>query len=230
MSKLKALILDAGGVLVRPIHGNWNIPARYRDFLGADADTVSSEAYRTACAAEADLLREDIFISGMEEEYARRLEFLRRVGARMHWKISDEAYAALAQDFTWNPDRYIWYADVPIWLPRWSRRMRLGILSDSMPSFRHVVEGHPCAADLHALVISTEIGAGKPDARMYQTAADRLGIAPEECLFVDDREGNLQGARKIGMRALRMNRDAAAPAAEAVRNLEELNAYMEGLF
>ena len=26
----KALILDAGGVLVRPLHGDWNIPARYR--------------------------------------------------------------------------------------------------------------------------------------------------------------------------------------------------------
>jgi len=42
----------------------------------------------------------------------------------------------------------------------------------------------------------------KPDPRIYRLAAERLGIDAEECLFVDDQPGNVDGARAVGMPAL----------------------------
>jgi len=51
-------------------------------------------------------------------------------------------------------------------------------------------------------VLSYEIGAAKPDAIMYQTIANRLGIMPEEGLFVDDSERYTTAAQDIGMRAI----------------------------
>jgi putative hydrolase of the HAD superfamily len=50
-----------------------------------------------------------------------------------------------------------------------------------------------------AIVMSGQVGFGKPDARIYQLAADRIGVLPGECVFVDDLYGNVRGAVVAGM-------------------------------
>lgn len=231
MSKLKALILDAGGVLVRPKDGNWNIPARYRELLGDYALDIPSEKWLEACRAESDVLREDCFVNGISAEYELKLCFMKNIAVRMGWNLPFDSIVALAQDFTYNFDRYLWYDDVELWLGSWHDRYKLGVLSDAMPSFRSVMEDAHCMEYLDALVISTKVGAAKPDAKMYHTICAQLNAAPEETLFVDDRAGNLLGAIRCGIHAVQMCRDDLEPwNGSYVRNLEELNAYMEGLF
>jgi len=39
----------------------------------------------------------------------------------------------------------------------------------------------------------------KPDPRIYRLAVDRLGVDAEDCVFVDDQPGNIEGARAVGM-------------------------------
>ena len=41
----------------------------------------------------------------------------------------------------------------------------------------------------------------KPDPAIYYLALDRFGLRPEEALFIDDREINIEGARAVGMHA-----------------------------
>lgn len=230
MSKIKALVLDAGGVLVHPLFGDWNIPVKYRELLGEFAQDIPGDAWKAACRAEASLLREDIYIKDMEEEYDMRLNFLRAVAARMNWKLSEECFAALAEDFTYNVSRYAWYEDTLPWLKDWHSRMHVGILSDAMPSFPHVVRNHEAYHFIEALVISTEIGTAKPDARMYLEICKKLNVSPEDCLFVDDRVCNLEGAMKVGMRAVQMCRDGLEGwDGDKVHDLTELNHYLEGL-
>jgi len=57
-------------------------------------------------------------------------------------------------------------------------------------------------------VVSCEVGVRKPDAGIYTRAAELVSTPPERCLFVDDREKNCDGARSIGMQAVRFE-DAA---------------------
>ena len=40
----------------------------------------------------------------------------------------------------------------------------------------------------------------KPDPRIYRLATERLGVEPEDCLFVDDQPGNVEGAGPSGWR------------------------------
>lgn len=49
------------------------------------------------------------------------------------------------------------------------------------------------------LILSGDIGIVKPEPRIYQLAADRLNLLPEECVFIDDSESNVVGARAVGM-------------------------------
>ncbi len=41
----------------------------------------------------------------------------------------------------------------------------------------------------------------KPDPAIYYLALDRFGLKPDEALFIDDREINVEGARAVGMGA-----------------------------
>ena len=63
-------------------------------------------------------------------------------------------------------------------------------------------------------VISSEVGLRKPDPAIYELAAERLGVAPATCVFVDDLPGNLKPARALGMATVLHRGDAAATLAE----------------
>jgi putative hydrolase of the HAD superfamily len=68
------------------------------------------------------------------------------------------------------------------------------------------------------IVISGEEGFRKPDPRMYSLGARRIGVEPEECVFVDDLAFNLDPARELGM-AVVHHTDAASTLAELDRLL-----------
>lgn len=55
------------------------------------------------------------------------------------------------------------------------------------------------------VVISSEVGYIKPDAKIYELAAERLGINTKECIFVDDRQQHVDGAINAGMQAILYN-------------------------
>ena len=60
-----------------------------------------------------------------------------------------------------------------------------------------------------AFLSSCWLGLRKPDPRMYERALALLQAAPDEVLFIDDREPNLGPARAIGMRVHRHTTPAA---------------------
>lgn len=57
--------------------------------------------------------------------------------------------------------------------------------------------------DLHdrfdAVVISDQVGLRKPDPEIFLLTAQRLELAPSECVFVDDVARYLQPAHELGM-------------------------------
>ncbi len=57
-------------------------------------------------------------------------------------------------------------------------------------------------------VSSCYVGLRKPDEKIYRLALNLIQKAPEECCFIDDRPGNLEGAAKVGINTVLM-RDVA---------------------
>lgn len=51
-------------------------------------------------------------------------------------------------------------------------------------------------------VLSYELGIVKPHPAMYETIATRLGVLPEEAVFIDDRIEFVTGAHAVGMQAI----------------------------
>jgi epoxide hydrolase-like predicted phosphatase len=69
-----------------------------------------------------------------------------------------------------------------------------------------------------AMVISGEVGLNKPEPEIFRLGAERLGVAPEECVFVDDLRENCEGAEAVGMTAI-LHRGAEGTVPELERLL-----------
>ncbi|MEV0617036.1 HAD family phosphatase [Nonomuraea sp. NPDC050404] len=63
------------------------------------------------------------------------------------------------------------------------------------------------------VVISGEVGMRKPEPRIFHHALDRIGLAGQECVFIDDIEANIVAARALGIAGIH-HRDAATTIAE----------------
>jgi putative hydrolase of the HAD superfamily len=91
--------------------------------------------------------------------------------------------------------------------------VRTGLLSNSWGDALTYDEG--LLEELFdAWVISSEVGLRKPDPAIYELAAERLGLEPAACVYVDDLPGNLKPARALGMATVLHRGDADATLAE----------------
>ncbi|HEX6462405.1 MAG TPA: HAD family phosphatase [Candidatus Saccharimonadales bacterium] len=54
----------------------------------------------------------------------------------------------------------------------------------------------------NAVVLSSEEGIAKPNPIIFERAADRLGVNPSQCLFIDDLPENCAGAEAVGMKTI----------------------------
>jgi len=81
---------------------------------------------------------------------------------------------------------------------------KTGMITNAWDTIRHYMEtGWHIADAFDEVVISAEEHLAKPDARIYQLALSRLGVQPQESVFVDDMEANVRGAQAVGMHAIR---------------------------
>jgi putative hydrolase of the HAD superfamily len=54
-------------------------------------------------------------------------------------------------------------------------------------------------------VFSCDVGLIKPDPAIYKALIDKYGLDPEECIFTDDVQANIDVARELGFRAIRFD-------------------------
>lgn len=62
---------------------------------------------------------------------------------------------------------------------------------------------YPVLDHFDHFVLSYQVGAMKPSARIYEEAVARAGCLPEECFFTDDVPAYVEGARLAGLDAVR---------------------------
>ena len=52
------------------------------------------------------------------------------------------------------------------------------------------------------IVISSDVGLIKPSLDIFELTLDRLGVQPNEAIFIDDRPANTEGAERAGMKSI----------------------------
>lgn len=104
-------------------------------------------------------------------------------------------------------DVRMWTSQDPV-MVAWHRQLKergfkTAVLSNMGDSVRENIDREfQWLRDFDVLVWSYELGIAKPDPAIYRHTLERLNVAPEEALFLDDKLVNVEAAQALGMNAL----------------------------
>jgi len=91
-------------------------------------------------------------------------------------------------------------------LRRIKARFKTGCITNNVPSLQAVGADRPdnlyrreIVEMFDEMIESSKLGIRKPDPRIYELMCEKLGVAPEESVYLDDLGGNLKPARAMGM-------------------------------
>src|SRR6056297_3468943 len=80
---------------------------------------------------------------------------------------------------------------------------KIAICSNTAPKiFRETLQTNEIEDLFDVVVSSSEVKMVKPNPNIYLHTLKELDVEPEEAIFIDDREANLEGARAVGIKPL----------------------------
>jgi len=81
-------------------------------------------------------------------------------------------------------------------------RYYTGLISNAWPDLREYIVEQKFDDAFQHMVISAEVGVMKPEARIYEIALGKAGVSPNEAVFVDDLNENIEGCQAVGMHGI----------------------------
>ena len=197
---MKGLLVDFGGVLTT------NVFESFRAFC--EGEGLDPEAF-IALFRERPEAR-----SALREVETGRItedEFSARIGAMLGLEDSGGLIDRLFAGMTADGEMVAAVRRAK------SAGIRTGLISNSLGEGRYDRSSFPELFD--GVVISGEEGMHKPQPEIYLLGAERVGLPPQECVFVDDLRENCSGAEAVGMTAV-LHRGADSTIAELERLLD----------
>ena len=89
-------------------------------------------------------------------------------------------------------------------------RFKTGAISNAWDGLRQYMIQHKFEDAFDSITISAEVGAAKPEPKIFELALQAAGVPPKAAIFVDDFEANVEAARALGMAAVHF-RDPPRP-------------------
>jgi len=220
---VRTVFFDFGGTLARTWVSDGRTPAElWGRTLGRWGLSVAPEQL-------ADALREtDHELSGQIYRYLGRTpEFwnlfestaLGHLGLR---DPPDELLQLVRREFDQASRGTLFEETRPVLFELQRRGVALGVISNHNDALREILAFHGLLRPFATVTYSQEVGAEKPDRRVFDLALARAGCAAGEAIHVGDSwAADYLGAKAVGMRAIWLNRRGRSPpeACESVSDL-----------
>jgi len=182
----RILLLDIGMVLVglnfQPL------AERMKALAGVQPDELQT------ALTQGNLVR--AFETGQISGRDFHAEVCRRLGSDIPWEEFLEAWYSIF-DRPIIPDEMLGALahSLPLWALSNTNKLHFDFMMRRFTFLRH----------FQGFVLSHEVGALKPDARIFLAALERIGAPAGDILFVDDQEANVQAARDLGIDAFQFD-------------------------
>jgi len=96
-----------------------------------------------------------------------------------------------------NPEMLAWQKQLK------AKGFQTGILSNMGDTvMESILDAFEWVQDFDVLIWSYQHNLAKPEPEIYHLLLEKLGTAPEETLFLDDKLVNIEAARKVGIQGL----------------------------
>jgi len=177
---IKAVFFDLGGVIVRT---EFQAPRQQlAERLGMEYEDLNRVVFDSDSG-----LRASVGEISSEDHWASVVKRLKRPASELV-TIRDEFFAGDIVDRT---------------LVDYIRSLRgpfkTGLISNAWGDLRDFIVREKFEDAFDEMIISAEVGAMKPEPRIFQIALEKLGVQPNEAVFVDDFLINVEGCEKVGM-------------------------------
>ena len=201
---IRALISDFGGVLTTPLTDSF---VAYQEEAGISLQELGGALQR---AAEE---HGEHPLYALERGEIAEAEFGRRVAEQLDNRFDMERLRHHLGRIEPNPPMIRYIEKLR------GRGLRTALLTNNVREWEPLWRAKLPELDalFEVVVDSAFVGMRKPERGIYELTVERLGggLRPEECAFVDDLEVNCEGARALGMTAVRFEH-----ADQAIRELE----------
>jgi putative hydrolase of the HAD superfamily len=181
---IRAVVFDLGGVLAE-----FSGVVSLRELASIDTD-------------------EEVWRRWLECEWVRRFErgrcspgeFASGVVGDWHLPVTSAEFLATFEGWVQAP-----YDGAEQLVADTAGRVTVAMLSNMNPvHWERAVSGWPLVGHFDQVFTSFQLGLIKPDAEVFEHVVDALALPPEEILFLDDNQINVDGALAVGLRAERV--------------------------
>ena len=206
---LKAIFFDAAGTLFHLPKGvGYHYAIAARDVgLNLDAravDRAFGSAWKQMPRRETTRVPREDDDKGWWRELVDRV--MEEVAPQTHELDRDAFFEAAYGHFA---EAGVWelFPEVLEVLETLRPQYRLAVISNFDGRLRMIVEQLGISKFFDHLVISSEVGADKPEPFIFERALELVGVTPKEAMHVgDDPGGDWEGATAAGMHVFRLNR------------------------
>jgi putative hydrolase of the HAD superfamily len=190
---IRAVISDFGGVLTTPVAGSFS---SFAEQSGIELASVGQALVAIKQRDGAHPLYE-LECGRMSEE-----TFLRTLKQALCEEVGRDVKLAGFTELMWAglaPNAPM----IDLMAQLRAEGYRMALLTNNVREWEARWRAMAPIDDIFELVVdSAFVGMRKPDPEIYELTLERLGVAAEECLFIDDFERNCVAARTIGMSAV----------------------------
>jgi len=180
---IRAVFFDLGGVILRT---EYQAPREHlAEKLGMEYDDLVKVVFDSESGYKASL-----GAITPDEHWAAVIKRLKRPASEME-AIRHEFFAGDIIDRT---------------LLEFLRSLRgtykTGLISNAWGDLRDYIVREKFDDAFDHMIISAEVGAVKPEAKIYKIALEQAGVQGNEAVFVDDFAVNIKGCEKVGMQGI----------------------------
>ncbi|MDQ3158549.1 MAG: HAD-IA family hydrolase [bacterium] len=176
---VKFVYFDINGCIVRFFQRAFT---RIAADTGASPDQIESAFWQYNDAVN----RGEMTMQEFEEALGKKLN-LDKVDWERYYLEEVEPVEEVHELLNWAKDHY-----------------NIGLLSNIMPGLIEKMKTKGLIPDLpyFAVIDSSEVGAVKPEAKIFEIAAEAAKVKPSEIMLVDDDRSNLMSAQSLGWHVL----------------------------
>jgi putative hydrolase of the HAD superfamily len=206
---IRAVISDFGGVLTTPLMRAF---AALQDEIGIDPGTLGRAMQRIADREGEHPLYE------LERGRTTEEAFLKKLSTELAVDLGHEPELHRFREIYFDALR-VNEPMIEVMRDARNRGFRMALLTNNVREWEPRWRSMVAVDEIFELVVdSAFVGMRKPEPEIYELTVERLGdgIAPDDCIFVDDVEVNVATARAIGMRGIHFrDNEQAIPEIEA---------------
>lgn len=201
---IKGIFLDLGWTIFRPANSDWFVHQNMLKFTSLEAIYALPEDKRTAVFNKALRYLDDHHLLTTEDEEVEQFtEFYKIIASELpELGISAEQASEIGKFKVYDTSNYIFFEKSKETILKLKEKYKLGIISDTWPSADRILQSGGVDGLFDCKTYSCHLGTWKPDKRMYLHALEQMGLPPEQTVFVDDWEDNLDGASACGIKPI----------------------------